>query len=148
MDKALEQVILDLLTGHNILTLATNRPDGWPQATTVGYANDGLDIYVATFPQSQKVKNIRQDHRVSLTIDHDTQDWNQIKGLSMAAVAEVLTEPQALRHAEECLIRKFPQMAGVPVPDPSEVTILRLRPKVISVLDYEKGFGHTEYVEL
>ena len=38
--------ILDILRRHNILTLATVREDGFPQATTVGYVNDGLTIYI------------------------------------------------------------------------------------------------------
>lgn len=148
MDQELKRLILDLLAQHNILTVATIREDGWPQATTVAYANDGLDIYVATFPESQKVGNIKKNNRVSLTIDRDYKDWNEIKGLSMAAYAEVLMDPREIQHAEELLARKFPQLAGVAVPEPSEVSILRFRPKVISVLNYEKGFGHTDYVEL
>jgi hypothetical protein len=31
-----------MLDQHRIMTVATLRPDGWPQATTVGYVNDGL----------------------------------------------------------------------------------------------------------
>jgi nitroimidazol reductase NimA-like FMN-containing flavoprotein (pyridoxamine 5'-phosphate oxidase superfamily) len=50
------------------MTLATNRPDGWPQATTVGYVNDGLTIYFLCSPQSQKAANLARDSRVSLTI--------------------------------------------------------------------------------
>jgi nitroimidazol reductase NimA-like FMN-containing flavoprotein (pyridoxamine 5'-phosphate oxidase superfamily) len=42
MDDTLKSKILELLDQHRIMTLATNRPDGWPQATTVGYVNDGL----------------------------------------------------------------------------------------------------------
>jgi hypothetical protein len=30
-----------------------NRPDGWPQATIVGYVNDGLTLYFLCSPQSQ-----------------------------------------------------------------------------------------------
>mgnify|MGYP006387340623 CR=1 FL=1 len=37
-------LILDLLAEHRYLTLATVRPDGWPQATTVAYAHDGLTL--------------------------------------------------------------------------------------------------------
>lgn len=67
MDKDTERFMLDMLASHNIHTLATNREDGWPQATTVGYVNDGLRIYVMTFPEAQKVVNIQRDPRVSLT---------------------------------------------------------------------------------
>lgn len=148
MNAELKQQILDILADNNILTLATNREDGWPQATTVGYVNDGLHIYVATFPASQKVQNIRRDPRVSLTVDRDYADWNRIKGLSMGATAEVVSDPEVMGTIEALMTRKFPQLAQMPMPAPSELTFLRLRPRVISVLDYEQGFGHTELVEL
>jgi hypothetical protein len=37
MDDSLKRQVLKLLAEHRIMTVATNRPDGWPQATTVGY---------------------------------------------------------------------------------------------------------------
>jgi hypothetical protein len=33
-----------------------------------------------------------------------------------------------------------------PLPTPADVRIFRLTPTVISLLDYSKGFGHTELV--
>ncbi|WP_409998178.1 pyridoxamine 5'-phosphate oxidase family protein, partial [Escherichia coli] len=42
MDTALHTKILELPDEHRILSLATLRPDGWPQATTVGYVSRGL----------------------------------------------------------------------------------------------------------
>jgi nitroimidazol reductase NimA-like FMN-containing flavoprotein (pyridoxamine 5'-phosphate oxidase superfamily) len=47
------------------MILATNRPDGWPQATTVGYVNDGLTIYFLCSPQSQKAANLAWDSPVT-----------------------------------------------------------------------------------
>jgi Pyridoxamine 5'-phosphate oxidase len=35
MDDTLKAKILELLDQHRLMTIATNRPDGWPQATTV-----------------------------------------------------------------------------------------------------------------
>jgi Pyridoxamine 5'-phosphate oxidase len=37
MDDTLKSKILKLLDHHRLMTVATNRPDGWPRATTVGY---------------------------------------------------------------------------------------------------------------
>ena len=45
MNRARKTLILKQLKHHNIMSLATVRADGYPQATTVGYANDGLDLY-------------------------------------------------------------------------------------------------------
>jgi hypothetical protein len=45
MKKEFKRQIIGLLDEHRIMTMATNRSDGWPQATVVGYVNDGLIIY-------------------------------------------------------------------------------------------------------
>lgn len=148
MEHETERFILDMLAGHPVLTLATNREDGWPQATTVGYVNDGLLIYVMTFPQAQKVRNIERDPRVSLTIDSAEEDWGKIKGLSMAAMAEVVDAVDEVERVTHLMLAKFPQIWEMPEPDAKDVTILRLTPKVISMLNYEKGFGNTELIEI
>ena len=74
MDAEIRAKILTLLDQHRIMTIATLRPDGWPQATTVGYANEGLTLYFLCLRDSQKAANLAQDDRVSLTIDHDTPE--------------------------------------------------------------------------
>jgi nitroimidazol reductase NimA-like FMN-containing flavoprotein (pyridoxamine 5'-phosphate oxidase superfamily) len=68
MKVALRQQIVQLLTEHRIMTIATNRPDGWPQATVVGYANDGLVLYCVIGRRGQKYANIQRDPRLSMEI--------------------------------------------------------------------------------
>ena len=96
MDEALRKKILGILDEHRIMTVATNRPDGWPQATTVGYVSDGLTLYFLCDPHSQKAKNLERDSRISLTIDHDPLDPLAILGVSMAAHAQAVTDPNNL----------------------------------------------------
>ena len=146
MDGTLRKKILGILDGHRIMTVATNRPDGWPQATTVGYVNDGLTLYFLCSPQSQKADNLARDGRISLTIDHDTSDPLAILGLSMAAQADAVTDPTEIAKALTMLPRKYPEYAAFPMPKPEETVVFRVLPKVISVLDYTKGFGHAELV--
>lgn len=146
MDREIEAFILDLLGQHNILTLATAREDGWPQATTVGYVNDGLTLYVGCGADSQKIRNIKRSNKVSLTIDRDEEDWSRIQGLSMAATAEIVTDQAEIAHVSELMLAKFPQVKAMPEPDWSSLALVKITPKVISVLDYTKGFGHTELV--
>src|SRR6476646_5623866 len=93
MKEEIEQKIVRLLDQHRIMTIATLRPDSWPQATTVGYANEGLTLYFLCGLESQKAKNLARDNRVSLTIDHDTPQVMDITGLSMAAQVEAVTDP-------------------------------------------------------
>ncbi|SRR5579871_495294 len=148
MDEEIKAKILTLLDQHRIMTIATLRPDGWPQATTVGYVNEGLTLYFLCGLDSQKAANLARDNRVSLTIDHDTPDLMAITGLSMAAHAEAVLDPSEANKILRMLPLKYPDQVSLPGPMPSaeQVRIFRLTPTVISVLDYSKGFGHTDLV--
>jgi nitroimidazol reductase NimA-like FMN-containing flavoprotein (pyridoxamine 5'-phosphate oxidase superfamily) len=143
-----KDAILRLLGQHRLMTVATVRPDGWPQATTVGYANEALVLYFLCGRQSQKAANIAADNRISLAIGHDTNDPMGIEGLSMAARAHPVTEPAEIAKILELFGAKFPEYRVLPQPDPAEVALFRVVPEVISVLDYSKGFGHSDLVTL
>ncbi|TIX75535.1 MAG: pyridoxamine 5'-phosphate oxidase family protein, partial [Mesorhizobium sp.] len=148
-DEELRKKILTLLDQHRIMTIATLRPDGWPQATTVGYVNEGLALYFLCGLDSQKAANLARDDRVSLTIDHDTPDLLAITGLSMAAHAKAVADPAEAAKILRMLPLKYPEQVAplpVPMPTPEDVRIFRVTPTVISVLDYSKGFGHTDLV--
>ncbi len=148
MDEAIRRKILALLDQHRVMTIATLRPDGWPQATTVGYVNDGLTLYFLCGLESQKARNLARDDRVSLTIDHDADQIMEIAGLSMAARAHPVTDRAEAELVLKKIPLKYPQQTSMPgpMPKPEEVRIFRLTPTIISVLDYCKGFGHTDLV--
>jgi len=148
MDEELRRKILTLLDQHRIMTIATLRPDGWPQATTVGYANEGLTLYFLCGPDSQKAANLARDDRVSVTIDHDTPQVMEITGLSMAARAHLVADRAEAENVLRMLPLKYPDSSPLPMPmpGPDEVRIFRLTPVVISVLDYSLGFGHSDLV--
>jgi nitroimidazol reductase NimA-like FMN-containing flavoprotein (pyridoxamine 5'-phosphate oxidase superfamily) len=148
MDDDIRRKILKLLDEHRIMTVATLRPDGWPQATTVGYVNDGLTLYFLCGLDSQKAQNLARDDRISLTIDHDTPDVMAITGLSMAAHAHAVEDRAEAEKVLGMLPQKYPDAPPLPMkmPSPDEVRVFRVTPTVISVLDYTKGFAHTDLV--
>ncbi len=150
MDEVIRTKILRLLNQHRNMTIATLRPDGWPQATTVGYANDGLTIYFLCGIDSQKATNLARDDRVSLTIDDDTPEVMEITGLSMAARARAVVDRAEAEKALHLLMLRYPEQkslpSSLPMPTPDNVQVFRVAPMVISVLDYSKGFGHTDLV--
>jgi nitroimidazol reductase NimA-like FMN-containing flavoprotein (pyridoxamine 5'-phosphate oxidase superfamily) len=150
MDDALRKKILALLDEHRIMTIATLRPDGWPQATTVGYVNEGMTLWFLCGLESQKARNLALDDRVSITIDHDTPDIMAITGLSMAARARRVTDHAQAEKVIRMLPLKYPDAppstASMKMPQPEEVALFLVKPEVISVLDYTKGFAHTDLV--
>ena len=84
-------------------------PDGYPQATTVSFANDGLDIYFGCSEDSQKARNISRNGKVSLTINLPYANWGEIRGISAGGHADRLTDPSEIEHAGRLLLQKFPQ---------------------------------------
>lgn len=132
------------------MTIATLRPDGWPQTTTVGYVSEDLTLWFLCGLDSQKAKNLALDNRVSITIDHDTPDIMAITGLSMSARAYRVTDSA---EANKVLAKLPLKYANAPAASPplqmptaDQVALYRIVPEMISVLDYSKGFGHTDLV--
>jgi nitroimidazol reductase NimA-like FMN-containing flavoprotein (pyridoxamine 5'-phosphate oxidase superfamily) len=147
MNPALRDDILSILAGAKDMTLATIRPDGYPQATTVSYAHDGLTLYFGCSGGSQKARNLAHNDRISLTINLPYATWGEIRGISMGGRAALVDDPQEAERAAWLLARKFPEGIAEYASDGLEgVALFRVTPEVISVLDYRKGFGHTELV--
>jgi hypothetical protein len=70
-----------------------------------------------------------------------------IEGLSMAARAQLVTDPSEAEKALRLMMQRYPpQDAPLPMPTVAEVRVFRVTPTAISVLDYSKGFGHTDLV--
>jgi len=148
MKREFKSRIVELLDDHRIMTIATNREDGWPQATVVGYANDGLVIYCFIDRNGQKYANITRDPRVSMAISKDYPQPLQIRGLSLAGRALVIEDRGEIDHARALLLRRYAEYKVMPTPDPAAVPTIRITPEIVSILDYSKGFGHTDLVRV
>ncbi len=148
MDPKLRELALRILRETNDLVVATVRPDGWPQATVVSYVSDDFDIYFIVGRKGQKFQNIKANPKVSIAVGGFTDDWNTIQGLSLGGLATVITDAGELGRIGEMIGKKFPQASGMGMPDPEDIAGVKVVPKVISILDYTKGFGHTDLVTM
>jgi len=143
MNPDQEKLALEILAKALDITVATNRPDGWPQATTVSFVHDGLTLYFGTDAYSQKSANIALDGRVSVTANAPYQLWSEIRSLSLAGEAAFVTDPAELTRVGELMVKRFgSELAKQTTIDMSQTRIVRIQPKVVSILDYSKGFGH------
>ncbi|RDI57966.1 pyridoxamine 5'-phosphate oxidase family protein [Microvirga subterranea] len=148
MKCALRDEILAVLSGANDMTIATIRSDGYPQATTVSYANDDLTLYFGCGSDSQKARNLARNGKVSLTINLPYASWSEIRGLSLGGRAEQVRDPREVEQAAQFLARKFPEAVAEFASEGLEgISFFRIRPEVISLLDYRKGFGHTDLIQ-
>ncbi|WP_022850826.1 pyridoxamine 5'-phosphate oxidase family protein [Limisalsivibrio acetivorans] len=150
--EELREKMIEIISSCKDMAISTIREDGWPQANTVGFVNMDENIFFETFAGSSKAKNIERDPRVSIAIWPPYENVGNGCGISMAAYAEKVTDEATAKECSRLLLEKMPELAeisyndGDPVfPDPN-ITKYRLRPVVISILDFEKGFGHADFV--
>ena len=160
MKTRLKDLVLRLLKEHRLMTIATNRPDGWPQATMVGYVNDGLTLYCFISRDSQKHVNVLRDPRVSVAIGNDDKLPLDIQGLSLAGRAHVVDDNAEWNRVTALRLARYPEYAALPppvfrgdalariAPQPpaAQVVLLRIEPEVFSVIDYSQGFGHSDLI--
>ena len=142
----MQDKILTILAHHGVMSLATNRPDGWPQATTVSYINQGLTLYFLISRTSQKFANISADDRVSISIASGSPEPARFEGLSMSArAAEAREEPWRSDILAQMRAR-HPGYFETRALDMGRSALIRALPQVISIVDFAKGLGHTDLV--
>ena len=138
--------IVRLLDHERLMSLAVNRPDGWPQVTTVGYLNDGLNLYFVTGRESQKLANLQIDPRVSVSI-HSAIEVGGAVGLSMAAHAIEVADPIEVDRLNHLMAKRWPGIS-IYCPATSSVVIIQLKPKVICAISVSEGRSRTECFSL
>jgi uncharacterized protein YhbP (UPF0306 family) len=148
MDEALKSKILEVLASQHLMTLATIRPDGFPQATIVNYVNDDLVLYFATDATSQKAGNISLNNKVSAAIAGETGNLNKPRALSLSGIATRLVEKDAAALSVLALFRALPQSKRYVRPDADGLAVFAIRPVAISLVDYSEGFGKSYLLEL
>ena len=109
----------DVLNGPHLAHLVTLEPDGRPQVSIVWVALDGDEIVAAHLPEHRKVRNMRRDPRVALSIEAGTRnamgldEYVVIHGrarVTEGGAAELL---QRLAH-----VYLGPDVTFPPMPDP------------------------------
>lgn len=147
LDPASFELARSILASTNEMTIATLRLDGSPHASTVSFASDGLELFAAIAIDSHKAHDIREDGRVSLTVNAPFRNWNEILGLSIDGVASMIDWPRGQVAASALLLKKLPAYVSLvgatpSIPWPGSLFI-RIVPKTLMLLDYTKRFGHS-----
>jgi nitroimidazol reductase NimA-like FMN-containing flavoprotein (pyridoxamine 5'-phosphate oxidase superfamily) len=149
MSPEQKSLILTIMDRYRVMSLATLRPDGWPLATSVAYGNDGMVLYFLAEATSQKIANLKRDNRAALTINPEKYDILTLEALNLAATAEFLTDQNEIAKAFDLIMRKSEDyIEALPPPDASFINFVRITPKIISLIDYNKGNGHHDILEV
>lgn len=140
----MEDKAIRILDGNRLMAIATVRPDGWPQNTIVGYANDGLLIYFLVSRSSQKFANIERDGRVAIAVAPPPLDVRRIKAVYAGALASEVTDQRQRAEAWRLLTQRHPNLAAFELPAAEQSAMMRAMCKYVSILDFSEGLGHAD----
>jgi len=113
----MEQTAITILNAHRIMAISALRPDGWPQTTIVGYANEGFDIFFLIFRSSQKLRDIQRDDRVSIAVAEEPKSLGELEAVHAGAHATEVTDPKQRDYAWRLLVERHPNLTGFEPPD-------------------------------
>jgi hypothetical protein len=133
-----------ILDQNRVMAIATIRPDGWPQTTFVGYANQDIFIYFIVSRQSQKFANMMRDDRISLAVGQDFHKPTSILAISAAAHASEVSDAKQRGELVQLIRTRHPGLKMLASPDFSDAAVIRAHPSILTISDYSKGFGHAD----
>ena len=100
--------------------LVTLNPDGSPQVTIVWVGLEGDDLVMAHLPENKKVRNIRQDSRVAISLESENKSGLGLKEYLViygTASIELGGAPELLQELAHVYLGpgiKFPPMDDPP----------------------------------
>jgi general stress protein 26 len=133
--------VLSILKDSREATLATLRPDGWPQATIINFVNDETQIFFACGASSQKVDNISRDSRISLALVAPYSSYGPIFGLSLAGSAKLLEDVADISYMLHLWTARHPYMQENLKAENRDFKFYSVSPIVVTVLDYKSALG-------
>lgn len=108
MSELSEQEIAELFAEFSVAHLCTVRPDGRPHVAPVSYMVEGDKAYVATPEGTVKLRNVRKNPKVSLSIATEPSPARYVVLEGNATV----TTDSAARVLENVSVRNYGPEAG------------------------------------
>ena len=142
----LNKVISDYISKCHSCTIATVGLDGEPDASTVFFANSGLDIYFNTSKDSQKMKNIKDNQRVAITMQTNPEPKTdqEISGIQYNGIAKILPESE-YTNVPRGVISRHKAFNSI---KPGNSIIVKVTATKVYFINYAKGFRHRELLQL
>jgi len=128
--ELLKRKILKVIGGMKLASLATIK-DKKPWVRFVASHNDGLNLYISTFTSSRKVKEIRQNPNVHVTIGGSFEDL-KASYVQIAGLAAVRNDGRVRRKCWHDYMKRY--YSG---PNDPEYVVIEVKPQIIEYMGSE-----------
>jgi PPOX class probable F420-dependent enzyme len=126
--KKLSGAAANLLALERVCRVATANAEGQPHLVPVCHVVAGGKIYIGSGDDGAKVRNLRTNPRITVTVDLYSDFWAEIKGVMVQGKAKVIERGPAFQRAKRKLYEKYPQYAKEAALSPSDSVIVEITP--------------------
>lgn len=129
---AIPESARQVLEGPGLAHLVTLEPDGRPQVSVIWVGLEGDEIVAGHLPENRKVRNIRRDGRVALTVEAGTRNAMGLDEYLIVHGEARITEggaPELLQRLAHVYLGpevKFPPMDDPPPGYVTRITVERI----------------------
>ena len=99
-----------------------------PHLVPVCHVLVGGKIYFGSGKRGRKVRNVRVNPRLALTVDCYSDDWDHLAGVMVQGRARVIERGPRFRRLRRRLYAKYPQYPGEAALGDSDSVIIELTP--------------------
>ena len=140
-----DPVAQELLRAKVPASLAYVWPDGTPRVVPIGFHWTGEEVVLGTPPEAPKMRALRQNPKVALTIDTDAFPYKVllIRGTATVEVVAGVVPEYALmsRHTlGEEAGRAWLEQIDAMLPAMGGMARVAIRPEWVGILDFEQRF--------
>ena len=124
----LTKTLADFVAWERVCRVATSGAAGVPHLVPVCHVVAGGKIYFASGDDARKAKNLRDNPRVTVTVDVYSDHWGTLKGVMVQGRARLIERGPRFRQVRDRLYRKYPQYPREAAISPSDSVVVEVTP--------------------
>jgi PPOX class probable F420-dependent enzyme len=120
--------IADFIRWQRVCRVATVSGEGTPHVVPVCHALGRGKLYFGSGDDATKIRNIKANPHVTVTIDLYSDHWSTLRGVMVQGTATLIERGPAFQRARRLLYEKYPQYPKEAALAPSDSVIVELTP--------------------
>lgn len=105
----LKKSVAELIQWERVCRVATVGRRGMPHLVPVCHVLHGDKIYFASGDDGRKVKNLKENPFITVTVDCYSDAWANLKGVMVQGRARLIERGPRFRQIRALLYKKYPQ---------------------------------------
>ena len=124
----LNKKVAKLIALERVCRVATAGSEGRPHLVPVCHVLAGDKIYFGSGDDARKVKNLKDNPQITVTIDLYSDDWSQLRGVMVQGTARLIERGPRFKQARSRLYAKYPQYAKEAAISPTDSVVVEITP--------------------